>query len=81
MPKQGQDLPALFLHHCVGVVLRGAFVALSGLCFAFHGRPVPTSANLFTICKRRVKTAWPLARIVVCAKTYPALPSMGNARF
>ena len=35
-------------------------MALSGLCFAFHGRPMPTSANLFTICKRRVRLHGPL---------------------
>ena len=52
--------------------------ALSILSFTAIGCKLSPFANLFALCKRCIKHAWPLARIILCVKTYSALSSMGR---
>ena len=47
--------------------------------FAVAGIELPAFANLFGICAGCDPDAWALARRLLCAKTYLALPPVGTA--
>ena len=57
----------------------GVDPGLQAVHFAVAGIELPAFANLFGICAGCDPDAWALARRLLCAKTYLALPPLGTA--
>ena len=57
----------------------GVDPGLQAVHFAVAGIELPAFANLFGICAGCDPDAWALARRLLCAKTYLALPPVGTA--